>query len=121
LTNTLRPASPPRGLSAEAKRRWRALVLEYGVDDAAGIQILHTGLQSFDLAERAAATIAKDGPTFVDRFGQPRAHPLLPVLRDARAAYLQAIKQLNFDVEPANHKIGRPEKHRALHFGREGS
>jgi len=83
-------------------------VKEYGVADAGGLQILATGLEAFDAMRTAEARVAADGAVFVDRFGQPRGHSLLPVIRDCRAQWLAALKQLNLDVAPASHVMGRP-------------
>jgi hypothetical protein len=46
--------------------------------------------------------------TTVDRFGQMKSHPLLPVERDSRAQYLAALKQLCLDVAPLHAGPGRP-------------
>ena len=81
---------------------------EYGVDDAGGLQILVTALEAFDGLRRHELQVQTDGAVFVDRFGQPRGHPLLPAIRDCRAQYLAGLKQLCLDVAPANHTIGRP-------------
>ena len=39
---------PPRILSAEAKKLWRALVAEFSIDDPAGCAILRTSLEALD-------------------------------------------------------------------------
>jgi hypothetical protein len=56
----------------------------------------------------AQKQIKTDGETYRDRFGQIRAHPLLPVERDARAQYLAGLRALNLDVEPLRDRPGRP-------------
>lgn len=101
-------ANPPRSLSVEARRRWRALVEEYGIGDAGGVQILQTAMEAFDRMAGAQRQILKDGQTSTDRFGQIKAHPLLSVERDARSAMLHALKALNLDVEPLHAHPGRP-------------
>lgn len=103
-----REARPPKGLSAEAKRRWRAIQTEYRIADSAGLQVLTTYAEAFDRMRSAQQRIDKDGATYVDRFGQVKAHPLLPVERDARAAMLNALKCLNLDLEPLHDRPGRP-------------
>lgn len=92
----------------EARRRWRELVGEYGIDDAAGLQVLQTYCEAFDRMRGAQQRVLKDGATFLDRFGQVKAHPLLSVERDARAAMLHALKALNLDLEPLRDRAGRP-------------
>lgn len=56
----------------------------------------------------AAEQIESDGQTVKDRFDQDKPHPLLSVERDARAAMLAALKQLNLDLEPLRDGPGRP-------------
>jgi len=108
LKSTTRQAPAPKHLSPEAKGRWKALVHEYDISDSGGLQILTAALEAFDACRTAEVQVQVDGATFTDRWGQPRPHPLLPVIRDSRAQFLAALKQLNLDVEPANHTIGRP-------------
>ena len=101
-------AKAPTGLSAEAKRRWRALVEEYEIRDAAGLQILQLYCESFDRVNACQKAIKKAGLVSSDRFGQPKAHPLTAVERDGRASMLAALKALNLDLEPLRDRPGRP-------------
>lgn len=98
----------PTHLSKEAKAIWRKLTEEYGINDAGGTEILRTGLEAFDRAQAARASIDKVGLLVKDRFGAVKPHPLIACERDARAAYLQALKQLNMDIEPLRDGPGRP-------------
>lgn len=98
----------PSGLTREAKSLWRRLVAEYGIEDEGGFQILRVGLENFERMRGVQAQIDRDGITYTDRFGQVKAHLLLPVERDARAQYLAALKALNLDVEPLRDRLGRP-------------
>jgi P27 family predicted phage terminase small subunit len=100
--------SPPKRLSTEAKGCWLDLVSEYAIADAGGLQILLSALEAFDRMRSAQKQIKTDGETYRDRFGQIRAHPLLPVERDARAQYLAGLRALNLDVEPLRDRPGRP-------------
>jgi len=101
-------AVAPRGLSTEARKRWQDLQAEYEIVDAAGLQILATYCEAFDRMRSAQRAIKRDGQTSTDRFGQRKAHPLLSVERDARAAMLAALRGLNLDVEPLRDRPGRP-------------
>ena len=65
-------------------------------------------MEVFDRMRSAQGQIAKDGTTSTDRFGQLKAHPLLPTERDSRAPMLQALKLLHFEIEPLKGKVGRP-------------
>ena len=104
--------STPKHLSKEAKQIWRRLVDEYGINDAGGTEILRTGLEAFDRAQAARASIDKTGLLIKDRFGAIKPHPLIACERDARAAYLSALKQLQLDVEPLRDRPGRPNGRR---------
>ena len=52
--------------------------------------------------------IKREGQSTRDRFGQPKAHPLLTVERDSRSGMLAALKAMNLDMEPLNDRPGRP-------------
>ena len=90
--------NPPGHLSAEARRRWRALVAEYDLRDEGAQQVLRLALEALDRALSSTAAIAAEGTTFKDRFGQPRPHPLLAVERDARGQFLAGLRVLNLDL-----------------------
>jgi hypothetical protein len=97
----------PGHLSAEARKIWAEILAEYLITDAAGLRILRVALESFDRAQAARGAIDRDGMTVADKFGQIKPHPLLPIERDSRAAFLAGLKALNFDIEPLR-DIGRP-------------
>lgn len=94
----------PRHLSKESKKIWRILVAEYDIRDIGGLKILRVSLEAFDRCQKARDVIDADGMTVIDKFGQTKPHPLLPIERDSRAAFLQGLKHLNLDIEP----LGRP-------------
>jgi P27 family predicted phage terminase small subunit len=100
--------APPRHLSQEARKFWRKVAEEYGIDDETGMLVLTVAFEAFDRMREAQGQITRDGTTVVDRFGQVKMHPLLPVERDARAQFLAGIKALNLDLEPLADSPGRP-------------
>jgi P27 family predicted phage terminase small subunit len=100
--------SPPSRLSAEAKSWWRKIAAEYSIRDDTGQLYLAVALEAFDRMRGAQRVVKRQGQSPKDRFGQPRAHPMLAVERDARAAMLAALKTLNLDLEPAQDRPGRP-------------
>ena len=101
--------SAPKHLSGEAAKIWKEILAEYSIDDAAGLRILRVSLESFDRAQSARTTIDREGMTVTDKFNQVKPHPLLPIERDSRAAFLAGLKALNLDLEPLRDKPGRPE------------
>jgi P27 family predicted phage terminase small subunit len=110
LKNSRAPALPPapRGLSAEAKKRWRRLVSEYAIEDPAGLLLLQTALEAMDRMRDAQRTIEAEGAVVLDRFGQKKPHPATVVERDSRSGMMAALKALNLDLEPLNDRPGRP-------------
>ena len=100
------PKAPPT-LSAEARAWWRKLTSEYAIRDEGGLLLLGTALQAFDRMRDAQRSIAEQGVTFLDRYGQPRLNPAAQVERDSRVGMLQALRALHLDVEPLG-KPGRP-------------
>jgi P27 family predicted phage terminase small subunit len=98
----------PKHLSAEARKMGREIAAEYGIEDAAGLRILVSGLEAWDRATQARQAIDREGMTLTDRWGQVKTHPLCTVERDARAQFLASLKQLNLDLEPLRDKPGRP-------------
>ena len=101
-------APPPAHLTAEGKGWWRKICGEYDIADEAGLLLLQTALEAFDRMRSATRIVKREGASVRDRFGQPRAHPLLAVERDARAAMMAALRALNLDLEPVRDRPGRP-------------
>ena len=99
---------PPPHLSSEAKKLWSAILAEYAITDAAGLHILRVSLEALDRAQAARVSIDKIGMVIRDRFQAVKPHPLIPVERDNRAAFLAGLKALNLDIEPLRDGPGRP-------------
>jgi P27 family predicted phage terminase small subunit len=95
-------------LSKEAAKLKNAIMKEYDISDDAGISILQTAMEAKDLMHAAQAVVDKQGLTVAGDRGGIKAHPLLSVIRDARAQFLMALKNLNLDLEPLRDKPGRP-------------
>ena len=57
-------------------------------------------MEALDRTEACRLQIEKDGQIVKDRFGQQKPHPLLAVERDARAAFVVCLKNLQLDIEP---------------------
>ena len=100
--------TPPKDLSVAAKRWWREIEAEYGIEDAGGLLVLQSACEAFDRMRQAQAILAAEGLVTRDRFGQAKVHPAAIVERDSRAQLLAAIKQLNLDLEPLKDRPGRP-------------
>ena len=95
-------------LTDEAQRLKDGFLAEFDITDRAGLEILDRAVESFSRMREAEAILERDGLTVLNRFGEVREHPALNTERKARAQFLLAVKQLNLDVLPPNHNIGRP-------------
>lgn len=98
---------PPGHLSKAAKALWRALHAEWNIPDAGSIAILVSALESYDRCQLARRTLAADGLTIRDKFGQVKVHPLCSVVRDAEAGFRAALRQIGIDKLP-DEKPARP-------------
>jgi hypothetical protein len=95
-------------LSEDSQQLFRELCDEYNIRDLGGQETLRSGLRAKDQPEAAEARILTEGTMLVDRFGQPKSHPLLAVARDFRAMWAASLRSLNFAIgDPP--KVGRPE------------
>jgi len=86
-------------------RKWRAwvnTVLKSYVLEDHHVKLLVFAAEAGQRADAARATLDKEGATFVNRFGEPRAHPCVAIERDNRAAFARLLKELDLDadVEP---------------------
>ena len=92
-----RPSSPAH-LEKPEKALWRELVGSHKFDDAASLALLRTALEAHQRARRCREAIDAAGEAVTDRFGQVKPHPLIPAERDARAAFILAMRTLNLDL-----------------------
>lgn len=106
---------PPRHLSAASKAWWRQIVADFELAPWQ-LRTLTSAAEAFDRATQAREQVDADGLMVVDRFNQPKPHPLLPVERDNRTAYLRATRELALEVDgPASSPVSaRPPRIRAV-------
>jgi phage terminase small subunit len=98
----------PAGLGAESRKLWDQTVEEYGITDAASLALLQNACRSLDRLRQAERTVAKDGATYRDRWGQPRPHPAALQIRDENLTFQRCLKGLALDLEPLHDGVGRP-------------
>jgi P27 family predicted phage terminase small subunit len=90
----------PEHLSAEAGAFWSDIVLDYDITDQYGQMLLLQACEALDLIRECQAIIGEDGKKILDRFGAPKAHPLLTVERDARSQFSMFLNRLELEPEP---------------------
>jgi P27 family predicted phage terminase small subunit len=103
-----RPVRAPAHLSVAARRLYAAIVSGY-VLEPHHLSLLSKALEALDRADQARAEIGA-GPLMVtSRLGEPKAHPLLAVERDARAQFATIMRGLGLDIEgpppPSSRKV----------------
>lgn len=103
-----RKSKSPVGFSPAARKLWLKITKEYDIADSAGLAILTSAMESFDRAAAAKRVVDLEGPVVMDRWGQRKVHPAANVELANRAAFLNALRQLNLDVEVNNRGPGRP-------------
>ena len=91
-------AKPPRHLDAIERRLWSQILLENELDGSAALSLLRAAMESHGRARTCREQIDREGAVYRDRFEQPKSHPLLSTERDARAAFLTAMRALNLDL-----------------------
>lgn len=80
-------------------RIWRRLLIEYDFGTTPSLELLTSALRSRDLAEQARATLEREGLTYTDSAGKPKAHPAAAIHRDARAAFVSTLRVFGFPAE----------------------
>ena len=102
-TASLRPRpeldqpSPPAHLGKPEQQIWRDVFSDFSLTARISGAVLATALEAHQRAREARETIASEG-MIVGRAVQGKVHPLLAVERDARQAWLSAIKALGLEL-----------------------
>jgi hypothetical protein len=103
------PSAPPADLAPKEAAIWVRLVAEYGLSDAPAIVLLEQLCRNLQLARECREVIDQDG-----KLQGTREHPLLRTWRDADKVAHQALRSLNFDLEPLRDRAGRPPGSRGI-------
>jgi P27 family predicted phage terminase small subunit len=89
---------PPDHLGEPERQIWSHVLSDYRLETQTATAVLVSALEAHQRARMAREVIDRDGMTVVGRDGQAKAHPLLQVERDARSAWLMAIKTLGLSL-----------------------
>ena len=92
--------SAPTHLTGIAREWWMTTIREWDLD-ANGMRLLQLAADALQRGEEARQVIAKQGATYVDRFGAPRRHPATVIERDAAATFARLVRQLGLKDAPA--------------------
>ncbi|MHA6297851.1 P27 family phage terminase small subunit [Devosia sp. CAU 1758] len=89
----------PPGHLQPATRKWFTSVLADYDMDPHHIRLLTLAGEAWDRGQAAREIIDRDGMTFDDRFGQPKARPEVGIERDSRIGFARLLRELALDVE----------------------
>src|SRR5262249_39994075 len=81
--------SPPLQLGPHGTKLWNAILSEYCIGDAGGLQLLGEACAARDRAESLAEAIARDGAVVYSRAGVPQSHPAVKDELAARALVIR--------------------------------
>lgn len=100
-----RPAKPPidapEHLAGDALAFWQTVQRDYGIVDPAGLRLLRLACEAMMTAETARLAIARDGLTFIDRFGAPRPRPESRIQAAAMTVFRSLCRELRLDPPEA--------------------
>jgi len=88
---------PPRHLSLAARKWWSGVMADYLIEDHM-VPTVTAAAESWDRKEQARLILAKEGLTVECRDGR-KTHPCVAIERDARLAYLRAVRELCLSAE----------------------
>jgi P27 family predicted phage terminase small subunit len=92
------PPPPPNHLGKPERQIWRDVFSDFDLSTKTAVVVLAAALEAHQRARECREMIKRDGMTVKCRDGQLRPHPLLAVERDARSAFLAAIKTLGLEL-----------------------
>ena len=96
----------PKHLRPATKRWFNHVATEWTLEQH-HIKLLIVAAETWDRLVQAREVIDREGLTYQNRFGEPRARPEISIERDSRLAFLRAIRELDLDVDPPA-QPGRP-------------
>jgi hypothetical protein len=98
---------PPRPLGDHGRKLWDRVLVEYIIDDVAGIELLAQACQATDRAEALAEHIAEDGEIVRTATGI-KAHPAIREELSCRGFIVRTLQKLGLNYEPLRSSPGRP-------------
>jgi hypothetical protein len=98
---------PPRNIGTYGRQLWNAVMREYAIEDAGGLEMLAQACQALDRAEALREEIDSDGAVIRVR-GTIRDHPALKHELACRAFVVRTLSRLGLNVEPVRPSAGRP-------------
>lgn len=88
--------TPPSHLRPETRQWWDSVVDEFELSDH-HLKLLQAAAEAWDEYQIARSAIQQHGMTFTDKHGQPRERPEVSIARQARVAFMRALRELGLD------------------------
>jgi Phage terminase, small subunit len=102
----LNSVAPAEVLGRAGQSLWDRVQTEYGIEDAAGVELLTGACVATDRAAEFAAVVARDGAMLQGKDG-PRPHPAVRGELEARAFVLKTLRELGLTTQSVK-AVGRP-------------
>ena len=97
----------PENLSPQTERWFIQVCDEYELQEHHR-RLLSMACRCWDRCEEARKAIETHGPTFFDRFHQPKCRPEIGIERDAMTQFARLIRELDIDHEPVSDRSRPP-------------
>ena len=97
MTKHTATISAPKHLRKESAEFFKTVTTEY-VLDKHHVILLTKACESLDRIEEARAIIKREGLTYRDRFGSPRANPAVAIERDNKISVARLFRELGLDL-----------------------
>jgi P27 family predicted phage terminase small subunit len=86
------------GLRGRAIGLWQDVQREWSLDPA-GLELLRLACEAMSRADECAEVVNREGATYRDKWGQPRAHPSALLERDYRGQAARHLAALGVSLE----------------------
>ncbi len=87
----------PKHLRKETQAWWLSVLDDFELDPS-GVKLLTKCAEAYDRSEQAREILLKEGLTFLDSKGSPRAHPACAIERDSRIAFCRLLRDLDAEI-----------------------
>lgn len=100
--------APPKGTKAEGRRRWRAVVTAYDLDEHERV-LLREAVRLVDVLDDLATAVERDGLLVRTANGDQRVHPAAVEARQSRLALARVFATLRLP-EGEDAEAKRPQR-----------
>lgn len=107
-----RKITAPKGLSRQSATWFRTIARDYDICEQHSLTLLESAARTLDDVAEMEAVVKKEGRSVKDRYGVPKAHPLLTEIRGSRNLLRLTLRELCLDegVTAGNEAEFRPPR-----------